>query len=719
MTGKILAGLALGAAVGLLFGEWAEPLSLVADAFVRLLQMTVMPYLTVSLIAGLGRLDPAQARMLFLRVGAVMMVLWGLALGAVLLMPFAFPAIETASFFSTTLIADRPDIDLVSVYVPANPFHSLANNVVPAVVLFSAVLGVALMGVEKREPLLAALEVLEQALARANRFIVRLTPIGLFAIAAHFVGTADVAQLARLRVYLLAYGAMTLLLTLYVFPRLVGCVTPIPARRVLRSARDVLIMAFMTGDLFVVLPTLVDRAKSLLAEQGADDNPEGAGAEVIVPAFYNLPHAAKLLSLSFVLFAAWYSETPLRPADYPRLLSAGVVSLFGSMNVAIPFLLDLLKVPADTFQLFLASGVVNARFGALAAAMHMMVLALVGTYALRGQLRLPPTRVLREFALACGVMVTATAVLAVAFRTVGAGDYEGDRVAREMRLLRAPATPTLELTEVPDPLPVPAADSSVLAAVRERGRVRVGYVDGQAPYSFRNARGELVGFDIEMAHALAADLGVTLELAPVPREGLAAALEAGRYDLVMGGVFMTTRRTGQLDFSPPYLEETLAFVVADHRRAEFSDAARIRERDGLRVATPDLPYFVDALKRQFPNLTVVPIPMRNVTTFLTGEGESADALCLTAERGSFLTLLHPAFSVAVPQPLQIRLPLAYPVARHDLEMTRYLATWINIKQADGTIKELYEHWILGRDVTSRKPRWSILRNVFHVGVSRR
>ena len=53
-----------------------------------------------------------------------------------------------------------------------------------------------------------SLEVLEQALARANRFIVRLTPIGLFAIAAHFVGTVDVGQFARLRVYLIAYGAM-------------------------------------------------------------------------------------------------------------------------------------------------------------------------------------------------------------------------------------------------------------------------------------------------------------------------------------------------------------------------------------------------------------------------------------------------------------------------------------------------------------------------------
>lgn len=136
------------------------------------------------------------------------------------------------------------------------------------------------------------------------------------------------------------------------------------------------------------------------------------------------------------------------------------------------------------------------------------------------------------------------------------------------------------------------------------------------------------------------------------------------------------------------------------------------------VATvPDLPSFLVALTRQFPNLTVVPIPMRDVESFLTGHSEPVDALCLTAERGSFLTLLHPAFSVAVPHLLQIRLPLAYPVARHDLAMSRYLATWIAIKQADGTIKELYEHWILGQHVTARKRRWSILRNVLHIGDS--
>ena len=86
-------------------------------------------------------------------------------------------------------------------------------------------------------------------------------------------------------------------------------------------------------------------------------------------------------------------------------------------------------------------------------------------------------------------------------------------------------------------------------------------------------------------------------------------------------------------------------------------------------------------------------------------------MVLTAERGSFLTLLYPAFSVAVPHPLQIRLPLAYPVASHDVEAARFLSTWIELKKRDGTIQALYDHWILGKDAKPKAPRWSILRDV--------
>ena len=50
----------------------------------------------------------------------------------------------------------------------------------------------------------------------------------------------------------------------------------------------------------------------------------------------------------------------------------------------MPFLLDLFRIPADTFQLFLATSVINARFGALLAAVHTVTVALLGSATIVG-----------------------------------------------------------------------------------------------------------------------------------------------------------------------------------------------------------------------------------------------------------------------------------------------------------------------------------------------
>jgi Na+/H+-dicarboxylate symporter/ABC-type amino acid transport substrate-binding protein len=711
-TRQILIGLTLGTAAGLFLGERAGLFRYGVNGFIRLLQMTVLPYVTVSLVAGIGSLNAAKVKMLFMRVGALTLVLWAIALGVVFLMPLAFPRVQNASFFSTTLIEERPPFDFLSLYIPSNPFYSLANNIVPAVVLFSSFLGVALMGIERKGGLIEVLLTLERALARANRFVVRLTPLGLFFIAAYTVGTTDPEQLAKVGVFLISYGSMALLLTFWVLPGFVACITPIPARRILAATRDGLITAFMTGDLFIVLPILIDQSKALLSQYGFQEEEAGSSPEVIVPAFYNLPHAAKILTLSFVLFAAWYSETLLRASDYPVLALAGVVSLMGSVNVAIPFLLDLVHVPADTYELFLATGLVNSRFGTLTSAMYMITLAVAGTFALAGKLDLRVSRILRYTLVTLGVTAITMVALTASLRILGAGTYDRDRMAMAMQFLHPSEVSTVVLRELPPrsgQLPIKGA--SVLDAARDRGHLRVGFSASQPPYSFFNDRGDLVGFDVEMANVLARELGLRLEFVPVPRERITEVLDDGLCDLIMGGVVVTTDRAELMTFSPSYMDETFAFIVPDSRRVEFSSAERIRRSVGLRIAVPDLPYYSQLLQREFPGITVVPI--KNPEDYFKGQNMSLDALAFPGERGSFLTLLHPAFSVAVPHPLSVRIPLAYPVASHDAEFARFLGSWLDLKQKDGTIQSLYDHWILGRDASPHRRRWSILTNILH------
>ena len=702
---QILVGLLAGVALGLFLGERAAIFAIAADAFVKLLQVTVLPYMTVSLVANLGRLDYQQAQALALRAGSILLCLWALALGVAALFPLAFPAVESARFFSTTVVEPAAEFDFIGLYIPSNPFFSLANNIVPAVVLFSVLLGIALIGLPSKGPILDMLGAAASVLSRAAKMITRLTPYGLFAIGANAAGTLDVAQLGRLQIYLIVYGAAALAMSLWVLPGLVAALTPVKTREVLARCRDAFVTAFAVSDLFIVLPMLIEATKELLERHDIGGDKRQSLPEVVVSASFNFPSTGKLMSLSFLLFAAWFADAPIDLGRYPELAITGLLSFFGSLNVAVPFLLDQFRVPADTFQLFLATGVVNSHFGALVAASHTVTLALLATVAMAGQLRFELPRLIRFGAVTALLAAAIFGGSRLLFEGVLRPTYDQRDVLMSMRLSGERA----DAVVLREPTPPPAAESgSTLERARERGALRVGYVADALPFSFFNGDGELVGYDVELAHALAGDLDVRLELVPVERERIVEALDARSVDIVMAGVAVTAERMVEMSFSASYLDETLAFVVPDHRRDEFADWESLRARTDLELAAPDLPYYLNLLRRSLPRATIEIVP--DIEAAMAAGTIEADAIVAAAERGSAWTLLHPQYTVVVPQPGLVRIPLAYPLVR-DEAWRQFVDQWLELKRKDGTLDRLYDYWILGRDAAERPRRWSILDDV--------
>jgi Na+/H+-dicarboxylate symporter len=367
LSARIILGLLVGLLAGVVVGEPLGRLEIFGTIFIRLLQMTVLPYVVVSLIAGLGHLDLAQARRLGLWGGGLLLVLWGLVFFTVAVVPLSFPELESASFYSTTLVEPAPRVDFVSLYIPSNPFHALANNVVPAVVVFSVALGLALIGVADRRPLLRALDALSDALLKVNGFVVRFTPFGVFFIAASAAGTMSIDEFQRVQVYLISYTLFALIATFWLLPGLMEALTPIRRKEALLLMRDALITAFATASSFVVIPLVAEASKRLLEPHVSDREDSDAFVNIVVPASHTFPHAAKILTLSFILFAGWFIDDPVPITDYPVLAVTGIASTFASVNAAVPFLLDLMRLPQDLFRLFVATSVVNARFGCASA----------------------------------------------------------------------------------------------------------------------------------------------------------------------------------------------------------------------------------------------------------------------------------------------------------------------------------------------------------------
>ena len=309
----MLIGLIAGALVGVFLGERSSIFQMAADGFVKLLQMAVLPYLTVTITASIGGLRPEALRTLGVRTLAVLAGLWAIALAFAFAMPLTFPSRRTGAFFSTTLLEPTPALNLVDLYIPANPFFALANNIVPGVVVFSVVVGIAMIAVPHKQPLLDVLETASRVLARAMRFVAQLTPYGIFAIAAAIAGTVRLEELGRLEVYLVAYAALALLVGLWVLPGLVSALTPIPARAIFAATHEALLTAAIVGDLFIVLPILISASKDLVARYCPTASDAHALPDLIVPIAYNFPHCGKLLSVSFILFAGWFSDAIVRP----------------------------------------------------------------------------------------------------------------------------------------------------------------------------------------------------------------------------------------------------------------------------------------------------------------------------------------------------------------------------------------------------------------------
>ncbi len=178
----------------------------------------------------------------------------------------------------------------------------------------------------------------------------------------------------------------------------------------------------------------------------------------------------------------------------------------------------------------------------------------------------------------------------------------------------------------------------------------------------------------------------------------------------MSGVVVTPERAETARLSAPYLEMTLAFIVQDHRRKEFSSREALQNLKAPKLAILDVPYFVSFVRERLPNAQLVIV--ESAEEFFESKGKTLDGFIYTAEAGSAWSLLHPEYTVAVPPP-PISLPLTYAMARGDHELTDYVNALIDLKKRDGTLKKLYDYWVLGRFAANRQPRWSVIRDVLH------
>jgi ABC-type amino acid transport substrate-binding protein len=464
------------------------------------------------------------------------------------------------------------------------------------------------------------------------------------------------------------------------------------------------------------LPFIQQAAEKLAKRMGIEDEDSGEIIKTTLAVSYPLAQLGNFFIWLFVLFAAFYYRVPISADQHIALPFVALLSGFGSPSSsvdAVAFLTDWLTFPAEATSLYVGMMTITRYGQVVASVMGFAFVTLLVTMSYYGKLKLRLPR------LALSLLVGGAALAAA---TMVGQTIKGDVVAQDVdSYLAYELAPDVTRgidTTVEEPGSTERGSNvtqagaippqaPVLDRIRRSGELRIGFNPNIPPFSYRNDRGELVGFDIAFAHQLARDLGVRLRLIPFTWDRVEQDLTDRRFDLGVSGAYVTNDRLQRLAVSEPYLASPVALIVRADAVGGFLSRAAIESQGELTIGVLDDPLMVALAQRLLPKAKVVGLASYDD---LPQHGE-VDASIWTLEQAKTWAAVRADYAAVVPRDLGGELMMAYLMAADAPEFRNYLNYWLKLQDVNGFRERMVRKWIEGKPEQKREPRWSILRNV--------
>jgi L-cystine transport system substrate-binding protein len=102
---------------------------------------------------------------------------------------------------------------------------------------------------------------------------------------------------------------------------------------------------------------------------------------------------------------------------------------------------------------------------------------------------------------------------------------------------------------------------TLLDTIKKRGTIRIGTEGTYPPFSFKNDKGELDGYDIDVIREVAKRLGVKAEFVPTEWKAMFTGLDSDRFDIIANQVGINDQRKEKYDFSNPYTVSGVQIIV--------------------------------------------------------------------------------------------------------------------------------------------------------------
>ena len=233
---------------------------------------------------------------------------------------------------------------------------------------------------------------------------------------------------------------------------------------------------------------------------------------------------------------------------------------------------------------------------------------------------------------------------------------------------------------------------SAIEQIAKRGVIKVG-MDVFVPWAMKDKKGELIGFEIDIAKKLAADMGVKVEFIPTKWSGIIPALITGKFDVLIGGMTITTQRNLKINFSRPYYyteqglmahkKKAAGFRVKDFNRPDVTIAARL----GSTAAVAAKQQFPKAKLRLFDDEPAAVQELRN---------GNVHAMVSAQPLPSSMAIEYPDTIMVYDEVMMLE-AIGIGVRKSDNDTLNLLNNWIEINRNNGWIQGRYAYWFKSKD----------------------
>ena len=319
---KIFAGMVLGVLAGIAFHSSIVEIKPIGTAFIRLIQMVVVPLVLASLLVGTASLgDPKNLGRIGLKTLVYYLVSTAAAITVGLVLANLFrpgsgldPAIQArllenyGGAAGEKIAGMQQTVNPVQTFlnmIPANPVEALSRGEILQVIFFAIFTGVALifLPAEKADPVIRFFDGLFDAMIQIVSMVIKIAPYGVFALIAAVVGDFGVQILLSLLKYtLVVIGG--LMIMFFVYPTVVRLFTGMKPSFFLKGVRPAQLIAFSTSSSGATLPVTLEvceenlgvsnKVASFVLPLGATVNMDGTAlyqgvAALFIAQVYGIP----------------------------------------------------------------------------------------------------------------------------------------------------------------------------------------------------------------------------------------------------------------------------------------------------------------------------------------------------------------------------------------------------------------------------------------------